>query len=280
MSHTEAPLERADYSRIVTNYLAAQGWQLADPDRLADQIWQDAGTRGLAGPTTVKALQNQVWQRYAGILHEACRDADRERREQAWSELHRWLERQARQLTSDPAEQIALAQTAVIGLQRRLSQTPLKAPRALWAYALQAMRSALIDEHRRRTAIMRGDGRELSLEDLGEAAADGEGSEWDEEISLREEGERSVEDSVANEQVRQQLRAFFQQHLPTDLQREVAEAHFLDGLEPQAIAQLLGKRPHEIRMVKARIVHTLRNLTPGDRQKLLSVLKAAHDERS
>lgn len=271
-------LSRANCSQIVTHYLVAQGWQLIDPLVLADQLWRDFGAQNLTGPAAVKAVQNQVWQQYAMILHDACRQTDYARREQAWAELQRWLQHQSRQLTSDPAEQETLAQDAVTDLQRHLSQTSLKSSRALWAYALQTMRRKQIDEHRRRTAVMRGEGLELSLEEISESRPGGEESDWEEKISTPAEGERSVEDAIITEQIRQQVRAFFQDYLPTDLQRQVAEAHFLDGLTPLEIAELLGKKPHEIRMVKARIVETLRTLPPHTRQKLIDILGASSDK--
>ena len=278
MLNDGVPLNRANCHQIVLHYLVAQGWQLIDPSVLADQLWRDFGAQNLTGPAAVNAVQNQVWQHYAMILHDACRQTDYARREQAWAELQRWLQRQSRQLTSDPAEQETLAQDAVTDLQRHLSQTSLKSSRALWAYALQTMRRKQIDEHRRRTAVMRGEGLELSLEEISESRPGGEESDWEEKISTPAEGERSVEDAIITEQIRQQVRAFFQDYLPTDLQRQVAEAHFLDGLTPLEIAELLGKKPHEIRMVKARIVETLRTLPLHTRQKLLDILGASSDK--
>ena len=212
------------------------------------------------------------------IVHEACRQTDYARREQAWAELRRWLQHQARQLTSDPVEQDALAQDAVIDLQRHLNRSPLKSTRALWAYALQTMRRKQIDEHRRRTAVMRGEGLELSLEEIGSSQSGDEETDWEEKLSIRAESELSVEETVAAEQIRQQVQAFFQDYLPTELQRQVAVAHFLNGLTPQEIAEQLGKKPHEIRMVKARVVETLRTLPSEARRKLLSILGAPRDE--
>lgn len=271
-------LDRADCGQIVTHYLVAQGWRLIDPLLLADQIWRDLDMQNLTGATAGKAIQTQVWQRYAVSLHDACRQADDAQREQAWSELQHWLQQQARQLTFDPVEQDALAQDAVVDLQRRLSQRPLKSGRALWAYALQTMRRKQIDEHRRRTAVMRGEGLELSLEEIGDSQPDGEESEWEEKLASRTESERNVEETVAAEQIHEQLCAFFQDHLPTELQQQVAKAHFLDGLTPQEIAAQLGKKPHEIRMVKARVVATLRALPAEARRRLLNILDEPLDE--
>jgi len=273
VSDDREPIDRADCIHIVTGYLAAQDWRLVDPNSLAEQIWQDAGTPDRV-ELTVKWVQDQTWQRYAVILHEACRDADRDRQNRAWEELLDWLKRRARKFAPDGSEQAALAQSAAIRVQRRLSQAPLRVPQAFWMFALRALRTTWIDEHRRE-----GD-KVLSLEELVESQADGEGVSWEEKIPIQEQGERGVEDSVADEQTRRQLRTFFQRHLSTDRQRQVAEAHFLDGLEPKAIAQLMGKRPHEIRMVKARIVHTLKSLPAAERQELLEILDTARDERS
>ncbi len=264
-----------DYARCcqcVRQYLTAQGWQLADPLELASQIWQDLSAPLPSESTAVKAIQTQVWQRYAVFLHENCRQPGSDRCEQAWTELYRWLRQQAHRFTADRDEQDSLVQLAISDLQARLEQSPLKAPRALWAYALQTMRAKMIDEHRRRTAVMRGDGLELSLEEISAGQSGPAESDWEEHISDHETSERSVEDHVANEQVRQQLRDFFRTHLATDLQLRVAEEHFLNGLSPQEIARLLGKKPHEIRMIKARIVQTLHHLPPEAHRKLLDIL--------
>jgi DNA-directed RNA polymerase specialized sigma24 family protein len=77
---------------------------------------------------------------------------------------------------------------------------------------------------------------------------------------------------VSDQEVRRQLRQFGLEHLPTELQRQVFEAHFLDGLTPAEIAGLLGKQPHEIRLIKARTVKKIKELSPTAMQQLLEII--------
>lgn len=180
----------------------------------------------------------------------------------------------------DPRDQQEIVQEALVDLQNRLDASPLDTPRALWAYALAVLKRQDVDLHRRRTAEKRGEGKVGSLEGLAAAQGDEEANNWEE--SLQEAGqrprERSTERAVADREVREQLRAFFQEHLSSSWQLRVAEAHFLDALSPSEIAGLTGKTPHEIRMMKARAVRTLRNLPAAERQRLLDILATVEDD--
>ena len=253
-------------------YMQGQAWRLIDPQGLADQIWVDLADQDLS-QVTVKQVQDQVWQRYAEVLHEACCQPPGDVHEQAWSELLQWLEKQVGYLSAAPKDTDRLIQEVVISLHEKLEKAPLKAPRALWSYSLQALNRKNIDLNRRDTAVKRGGGGELYLEELAAGDPDADQHAWDEKKTTLGSEPRVTEKTVINREISHQVRAFFQAHLSTDLQRQVAEAHFLDGLSPRDIAQLMGKQPHEIRLVKARAVQKLRNLSPDECQALLEILE-------
>jgi RNA polymerase sigma factor (sigma-70 family) len=167
-----------------------------------------------------------------------------------------------------------LVQETLIELQQQLlrpaaQQPAIKAPWAFFVYSLQVLRNKAIDRERRETAEVHGGGVTiLSLEEM-ETVLPGE------EAALRPRDDlqqRHTEEIVSEKQREEQLIAFFEEVLPTDLQRQVARATFVDELKPSEIAALLGKQPHEIRQVKARILDTLRNLPPDQRQRLLDIL--------
>jgi RNA polymerase sigma factor (sigma-70 family) len=262
---------------LVTQTLLAQGWQLADPHTLAQEIWLNAA------PLSPREIAKQLPFHYAPHLYAICAEPKHPDFSQAWEELKSWLTKHVPLFTEDPAEQDELVQETLIELHSRLPANPLKAPRALWAYLLQIMRNKRTDHHRRATAVKRGDDTLLALEDLTPAHADppqaaDEGASWEETRGPHTDP-RETENQVTDQDLRQRLSTLFRTHLRSETQIQVAEAHFLDGLSPQEIAGLLGKRPHEIRLTKARVVQILRALAPPVRQELFEILDRAGDDR-
>ena len=270
---TETPtIDKEKCASIVMQYMQGQEWRLINPQGLADQIWLDLADQN-SSQVTVKQVQNQVWQRYAEVLHEACCQPPGDVHEQAWSELLQWLEKQVGYLSPAPKDSDRLIQEVLIKLHDKLEKEPLKAPRAFWVFVLQTLRRKNIDLNRRDTAVKRGGGDELYLEELAEGDPDADQHVWEEKKGTPGTEPRGMEKFVINGDIRNQIQAFFQAHLPTDLQRQVAEAHFLDGLSPQEIAQLMGKQPHEIRQAKARAVQKLRGLPADILKPLLEIIE-------
>ncbi len=259
-------LDLSTCTAIIAQYMQGQGWALVPPQALAAQIWPEVAPQNLAHAAAAQPIQTQVWQQYAALLHQRCHDPAHPQHHAAWEELKAWLARQAPRITADVQTQELLVQETLI----ELHQKPLRAPRALWALVMQIMKNKRTDLHRRETATKRGGENLLSLEALAEAL---DGLEIAVQGTNPAAKHRETEQTVEENEVRQQLQAIFRECLPTDLQRQVAAAHFLDGLSPKQIAGLMGKQPHEIRMVKARVVRTLRRLPPESQQKLLALLE-------
>jgi RNA polymerase sigma factor (sigma-70 family) len=166
-----------------------------------------------------------------------------------------------------------MVQETLLALQSALPQSAT----AFLAYAMQTLKRKQIDLNRGGTAEKRGGGNVLSLEGLSGQAKEGDGRSWDEKlqeyaISASSANWRTIERAVSDQEVRCQLRQFGLEHLPTELQRQVFEAHFLDGLTPAEIAGLLGKQPHEIRLIKARVVKKIKELSPTAMQQLLEII--------
>jgi len=267
---TETPsIDKEKCASIVMQYMQGQGWRLIDPIDLTDQIWGNLADQE-SSQVTVKEIRNHVLQRYAVILHEACCQHLGDVHEQAWSELLQWLEKQVRYLSPAPMDSDRLIQEVLISLHEKLEKTPLKAPRAFWAFILQMLKRKNIDLNRRDTAVKRGGGDELYLEEL---EIDDDQYSWEEKKRPPGIKPRVTEKDVIDDEIRNRIRALFKAHLPTNLQQKVAEAHFLDGLTPREIAQLMGKQPHEVRLLKARAVQKLRNLPPDEYQTLLEILE-------
>jgi RNA polymerase sigma factor (sigma-70 family) len=265
-------LNLAVCTHLVGQYLVAQSWQLVEPADLAEAIFVELGEQVLARETAVHAVQTQVWQRYAAILHQACCQPGTTTYERAWQELDGWLRRQRQHLPWHHEDREDVVQETLSDLQTQLAKKAIKAPRAFLMYALQALRNTARDMERRRTAVFRGgDHDPLSWEALQEETSE-------EPVVQSELGgdsktlERRVENTVSDHEVRAKLKTFFAQHLSSEQQLFVAELHFLDGLDPKEIAGLLHKQPHEIRMIKFRIVQTLRGLPASEQQKLLALL--------
>ncbi len=253
-------LDQSACTAIVAQYMQGQGWGLVSPQELAAQIWGEIDPQTLTPQSTLSHIQNLAWQKYAALLHHRCHTSDHPQHDAAWEELKAWLARQVRRFDDPPQEQQDLVQETLI----ELAKQPLRAPRTLWAFALKTMENKRIDRHRRNTAIKHGGGTILSLEDLGETP---------EFIPDHPDNPRQTETTVEKHLIRRQIERFFQQHLPTDLQRQVAIAHFLDGLRPKQIAGLMGKPPHQIRLVKARVVQTLRSLPAQQQRELLEMFR-------
>lgn len=272
----ENKFDLATCTHLVTQYLLAQEWQLVDPNELATTIYQDLVEDGFGGSSVIEAVQTRVWQHYAKLVHDCCRQADEEKKTRAWTELRRWLGQQVHRLPARPEEHEDVIQEALADLQTFLAKNELEAPQAFLMYALQALRRKAIDMNRKRVAVSRGgDQNPLSWEEMNE-----EFPEKDVKAASVRKIERKVENVVSNAELRAKLKAFFQRHLSSDQQLLVAKLYFLDGLEPKEIAGLLGKRSHPIRMVKARIVQTLRALPPDRKEILLEILDEIDREDS
>jgi DNA-directed RNA polymerase specialized sigma24 family protein len=257
---------------IVAQYMEKQGWGLLEPAELAENIWGDVADQNLSGQVAVERLQNQAWQRYAVILHNSCCQDESHLYAQGWEELRDWLCKQVQHLSPAPDEPEVLIQETATDLHQALRKSPLESPRAFLAYTLKALQRKNIDLNRKRTAHKRGNDDELYLAEMESNSHNDDGYHWDEIKDTQDSETRAMETSLATEEIKEQLRIFFRKHLSTSLQKQVAEAHFLDGLNPSGIAQLMGKRPHEIRMVKARVVSKLRGLPPDAQRSLLDVL--------
>ena len=263
-------------THLVTQYLLAQKWQLVAPHELATTIYQDLVEVCFGEGSVVEAVQTRVWQHYAKHLHDCCRHPDEAKEARAWGELRHWLGQQVHRLPARPEEQEDVIQETLADLQTFLAKNELEAPQAFLMYALQALRRKSIDMNRKQDSVSRGGAQNpLSWEEMNE-----ESPEKIIKVGSTGNVERKVENVVSNAELRTKLKAFFQRHLSGDQQLLVAELYFSDGLEPKEIAGLLGKSPHSIRMVKARIVQTLRTLPSDQKGILLEILDEIDREES
>lgn len=261
----ESLLTRDQVTSLVSQYLAGQGWGLVEPEVVSNTIWE-----GLGGRATKTAVLSQVPRQYATVLHRHCHQPNSGQYEQAWQEVKDYLDRTVARLESHPPTQEEVIQETLITLQQA---QPLKKPQAFLVFAFQTLRSRHIDWHRSQTAEKRDWRNTVPLEELGKSDdIDIYESRWEEYLRSSKGIWRTIESTVSNQEVRQQLLQFAQKHLPTDMQQMVFEAHFLDGLKPVEIAALLGKQPHEIRLVKARVIKKLKSLPPPEIEQLLSIL--------
>jgi RNA polymerase sigma factor (sigma-70 family) len=259
---------------LVAKFLATRGWELADPDELGALIHQELAGQGVSGDAEEAAVRRKIWPCYAEILHDVSSRPDDERHDQAWRELRAWLRNQVQRVSYRPDLYEDLVQETLIELQQQLlrpatQQPVLKAPRAFLVYSLQVLRNKAIDRERRETAEVHGGEATISSLEEMETTPSGEEAA---RRPLDDLQQRHTEEIVSKRQREEQLIAFFEEVLPTDLQRRVARATFKDGLKPREIAALLSKQPHEIRQAKARVIHTLRNLPADRRQRLLGIL--------
>lgn len=263
---------------ITARYMAAQNWQLIDARSLVERFWPDLQGRGLQGRQAQEAVERAVWQDYAALLYDSCRRAEDVRADRAWSELHHWMAQQARGIVGQAQEREDVVQEALISLHAAFQSDSLQAPRALWAFALQALRNTAISRHRLRATKKRGQDKVESLEENQERRQSTPPAQSPLTTEPGAPQLRPLEETVINRDRRRQLQAFFEQHLKSELQLTVARAFYLENQTPAEIAALLGKSPHEIRMVKSRIVRTLRSLPPPEMERLLSILDAPSDE--
>lgn len=256
---------------LVAQYLLGQDWKLTAPESLAQEVWGVLANSTVGEEEAKDAIIKQVWSRYAQRLHEVCQRADHPQYNRGWLEMRIWLTKQAGRVVGNPQTGEDIVQETLIKLQSIFEEGSLRTPRALWAFALQLLRTTAIDWQRGETAAKRGSGQVFSLEEIQTVGQEQEA--WEERIPEQtNKHARVTENALVTSKLREQLHAFFQAHLPSELQRQIAIAHYIDDLTPREIASLLGKTPHEIRQAKARIVKQLRNL-PGDlRGQLLEIL--------
>ncbi|MFZ0547027.1 MAG: sigma-70 family RNA polymerase sigma factor [Candidatus Promineifilaceae bacterium] len=265
---SETPITQAACTDFVHRYLAGQDWQLVDPFQLANEIWENS-----AEHATYATVRTEIIRRYAAELHDRCLDSETSGSFRAWQELRIWLEKSASRLENHPPTRQEIIQETLIALQNSLTQSPLQNPHSFLSYALRTLRRQHIDWNRRQTAEKRDWRNTIALEELDKSGQkEGDGQKWDEFLTTSSSNWRTIEGTVSNQEVRQQLLQFAQEHLPTNLQQDVFEAHFLDGLQPAEIARLFGKQPHEIRMIKARTVKRIKELPLEEIKKLLNIL--------
>lgn len=280
MSVSDGALDFAGCLALVAGYMRAQGWSLIDARTLAERIWPELRGCDLSSEDATKAVRTATWQHYAAVMYDCCRQADSKIREKAWTELSDWMAQKARARLANTAERQDVVQDALIKLQNVFAEDSLQAPRALWALALKTLKNVEISRHRKCVAQKRGSGEVASLE----AERTKQRTPYRPRMPLREAPEassrRPLEDIVVNRMLYRQIEALFQEHLRSEDQVVVAGAYFLDGLKPSEIAGLLGKSPHEVRMLKSRAVRTLRALPPPDKARLLAMLDRARGDVS
>lgn len=249
----------------VRRYLVGQGWELVAPSEIVSVVWPVVAAQSLQREAATKRVQTLAWQQYGIQLHNACCDpADTVRYERAWHELRALLVKQVTRYTANSYQQEEVVQIALLKLHKRFQKRGLDAPQTIYLFCRQTLKHSAIDWGRSDKTVR---GKEVEWDD------EGEGEEGSYERPMIDESALPVEDRVTNEDTRQRLTAFFAEHLPTDLQRVVAQAHFIDGLAPAKVARLLSKKPHEVRLTKARVVKKLRNLSPVAQQQLLQLLR-------
>lgn len=218
----QAQLDKTQAILLVAQYVHAQDWQLVDAAQLAEKIWQVSSNE-----VTKSAIETQIWQQYAAILHETCRQPNGAAYQRAWYELDSWLRRQWRALPRQPQEQDEALQETLSALQIQLEKNSLKAPRAFLVYALQTMRRTVIDLERKKTAVSRGGDQEIaSWEELHEDGPDQPAAPIQPEAAVPGAFERRVEHAVSEREVRAKLKIFFSRHLKSDQQVLVAELLF------------------------------------------------------
>jgi RNA polymerase sigma factor (sigma-70 family) len=272
---SDAPLNPERCAHLITCQLQAQGWGLLSPEQLLRELWPEVQAIPLTVAEVEKLIRVHVWRRYATHLHELCGDPTSPQYEQAWAELWNSLNKQARSLVYDSDERENLLQETMEKLQQRLSSGGIEHPHALFVYASQVLRNRHIDNYRRRDAAERGGLEEVPIEETNDG--DEDSLDWQETMSTDQPGQRTTEEEVAQAQTADQLRAFFRRYLQSELQQQVAELSFIEGLEPMEIADRLQKSPHEIRMAKGRMVQALRSLPP-EAQRLILEIMGTDDE--
>jgi RNA polymerase sigma factor (sigma-70 family) len=267
----DASLTQEKCQLWVTQYLLGQDWRLIEPESFAQEIWRVMADSTLGEEEAKDAVNKQAWSRYAQHLYAACQRADHPQHNRGWLEMRIWLAKQVGRVVGNPQTGEDIVQETLIKLQSIFEKGSLRTPRALWAFALQLLRTTAIDWERKETAEKRGAGQVLNLGGIQTVGQEQEN--WEERIPQQTDRQiRATENVVVTAQLLAQLRTFFQAHLPSELQRQIAVAHYVDDLSLREIAALLGKTPHEIRQAKARIVKQLRNLPDDLRSQLLEIL--------
>jgi len=260
---------------LVTQFLMAQGWELVNAHELAEEICPDIVAQGLIGKAAKDVVQQKIRPLYATILHDYCLRPHNEHYERAWAELRAWLLRQAPRESYQPEKHEDLVQETVLELQKKLRSAPLRTPSAFLVFALLILQNKAVDLARNEQAKSRGgdattlslDGMEAALETAHLLGATSPAADL-----------REAEASAFDQLDEDQLIAFFQKYLPTDLQRYVAKAYFVDGLEPRMIAAIMGKPVHEIRLTKARVVARLRHLHAIGHPQLFDLLNVGESK--
>jgi RNA polymerase sigma-70 factor (ECF subfamily) len=183
---------------------------------------------------TSAQVEKQVMQNYTTALYEACRQTqDLERRERAYSELHRLLFRAAYNRWPELAEDAT--KRALVLVYEQIDRC--RSPGAFVAFALGKLRHAFQQEQRAR-------GRELPLEKKTEKNAGGTEQATPPSLLIKRERRQTLLDSIAQ--------------LPNKRQQQTIILKYFAGLSDEAIGARLGLTANHVRVLRHRGMKQLR----------------------
>jgi len=208
--------------RVVQTLTGNYGWVLLCEDDLVALVLESAPVE--ASPSELERL---TIHQYTIILYEACRQAqNRDRREQGYRELFRFLFRAACNRWPDLAE--IVTQRALVLVYEQIDRCQNKG--TFGAFALNKLRQAFKD-------VMRDRGKESAWAEIGIA---GGVDEWaTDQMQLdQEESLRVLIDAI--------------RHLPEKRQQKVILLRFFGGVSDEAIGARLGITVSNVRVLRHR----------------------------
>jgi RNA polymerase sigma factor (sigma-70 family) len=223
---------------------------LVKPNQLAQDLWEDY-CEGNLTMSDFSELRLVIYQRYSVMLFESCRDQKSHTHEQAWQELRNILIKKAQQKASTFVDWEDSVQETLIMAHSYLLEERVKKPEQFISLTCKMLKNKKLDTLRHLNAKKRGDGEVYSLDAILENKHE---QFW--------KGFRNTEQEALFIVGQQFLVTAFQALLSTHNQQQVAHLYYLQHLKPREIAQILDKKPHEVRQTVLRVKKRLELFLP------------------
>lgn len=219
----------------VQKLMSAYGWKLVDVETLCQSVWSSTP----ADPD-LPSWESKITYAYASVLYQACQSqAETRQREQAYTELHRYLYAAACKSYPDLSP-IDLAQDAIRLVCQQIERC--HTPSAFYTFAFNKLRQVAKEARRRH----QGQGREVELTTIEEQTGE-----------IGQQPTTPFEEIAQRERTEAVINAL--KSLSDWRQRAAVEAKYFNALSDEEIGKQLGVTAQHVRVLRTRALQQLRS---------------------
>lgn len=245
--------------------LARRGWELAEPDDLAQAVCDALAGRPGFSPETIPAtvIERATIHHYCFVLYNACAQAGSYRQRRAFQELWQHLYRVALYKTHQAPVAQDCTQQALVNIWRHLDQCEDRGSFIGWC---DQVLLNVIREYFRKQPRQNEEGDEWVRRELDEAELGLSGE-------LSERGELELDrvpiadgyDQAVRAQMREQLIAALRECLRSEQHERVIVELFLNDKSTKQVADEMRTTPGNVLVMKTRALKKLKTCEPFNR---------------